>query len=292
VKYSLITQQKNTFPIRLLCQVLGVSRPCYYYYRQQMAKKREDGVHRDMLAWIKANDEWSDQSYGSRRMKNALNGLGYPVSRNKVRKLMREAGVAVRCRKQYKVTTNSNHTHPVFDNLLQRQFSVSQPDHVYAADITYVWTQEGWLYLAVVIDLCSRKVVGWSMSARMKARLVCDAFKMALWQRRPQAGLIHHSDRGAQYASHAFRRLLGTNGVRGSMSRQGDCWDNAVVESFFGSLKQERVQWRHYQTRQEAQQDILQYIAMFYNRYRVHSTLGYISPHDFEKQFGAREKVA
>lgn len=292
MKYLFITQQKNTYSIRLLCQVLGVSRPCYYHYRRQMANKRDDGEHRGMVEWIKVTAELSDQSYGSRRMKKALIDRGYAVSRNKVRKLMREAGVGVRYRKKYKVTTNSNHQQPVFDNLLQRQFAVSLPDHVYAADVTYVWTQEGWLYLAVVIDLWSRKVVGWSMSSRMKARLVCDAFNMALWQRRPQAGCIHHSDRGAQYASHTFRRLLRANGVRGSMSRQGDCWDNAVVESFFGSLKQERVQWRHYQTRYEAQQDILQYIAMFYNRYRLHSTLGYISPNDFEKQFVATKKVA
>lgn len=244
-----------------------------------------------MLEWIKANYVLSDYSYGSRRMKKALNGLGYSVSRNKVRKLVREAGVAVRYRKKYKVTTNSNHKQPVFDNLLQRQFSVSQSDQVYAADVTYVWTQEGWLYLAVIIDLCSRKVVGWSMSSGMKARLVCDAFKMAIGQRRPQAGLIHHSDRGAQYASHAFRRLLGANGVRGSMSRQGDCWDNAVVESFLGSLKQERIQWRNYQTRYEAQQNILHYISMFYNRYRLHATLGYISPNDFEQQFVAMKKA-
>jgi len=158
------------------------------------------------------------------------------------------------------VTTSSNHKQPVFDNLLQRQFSVSQADQVYAAVVTYVWTQEGWLSLTVVIDIYSRKIMGWSKSSRRKARLVCDAFKMVIGQRRPQAGLIHHSDRGSQYASHAFRRLLGANGVRGSMSRQGDYWDTAVVESFFGSLKQERVQWRNYQTRYEAQQDIRQYI--------------------------------
>jgi transposase InsO family protein len=257
-----------------------------------MANKREDGVHRAMLAWIKANDELSAHSDGSRRLKNALTGLGYPVSRHTVRQLMRATGMAVRWRKEYNVTTTSHHTPPGFANVRQRQFSVSHPDHVYAADLTSVWTQEGWFYLAVVIDLCSRKVVGWSMRARLQARLVCDAFKMALWHRRPQAGLIHHSDRGAQYASHAFRRVLGTHGVRGSMSRQGDCWDKAVVEHFFGRLKQDRVPWRHDQTRQEAQQDILQDIAMFYNRDRLHSTLGYSSPHDFEKQFGAREKVA
>jgi len=146
----------------------------------------------------------------------------------------------------------------VFDNLLERQFDVPQIDRVYASDVTYIWTQEGWLYLAVVIDLCSRRVVGWSMNSRMKARLVSDALKMAIWQRRPEADLIHHSERGSQYASKAFRRLLKAHGFKGSMSRKGDCWDNAVVESFFGSLKQEQVQWQHYQTRHEAQQDILE----------------------------------
>jgi len=170
---------------------------------------------------------------------------------------MKEADVKARQRNKFKVTTNSNHKQPVFDNLLERQFDVPQIDQVYASDVTYIWTQEGWLYLAVVIDLCSRRVVGWSMSSRMKAQLVCDALKTAIWQRRPEAGLIHHSDRDSQYASKAFRRLLRAHGFHGSMSRKGNCWDNAVVESFFGSLKQEQVQWQHYQTRHEAQQDIL-----------------------------------
>ncbi len=198
---------------------------------------------------------------------------------------MREADVIVRHRKKYKATTNSNQKQPVFDNLLSRQFDVPSPDQVYASDVTYIWTQEGWLYLAVVIDLCSRKVVGWSMNSRMKAQLVCDALKMAVWRRRPKAGMIHHSDRGSQYASNAFRRLLRVHGFRGSMSWKGDCWDNAVVESFFGSLKQECVQWRNYQTRYEAQQDVLDYIAMFYNSDRLHSYLGYVSPNNHEKQF-------
>ena len=205
---------------------------------------------------------------------------------------MQEAGVQAKQRKKYKVTTNSNHKQPVYDNLVGRQFDVSATDQVYAADITYVWTQEGWLYLAVVMDLCSRKIVGWSMSSRMKAQLVCDALKMAIWQRRPQPGLIHHSDRGSQYASKAFRRLLTAHGIQGSMSRKGDCWDNSVVESFFGSLKQERVQWQSYQTRYEAQQDILNYITMFYNSYRLHSYLGYVSPNDYEKQLVDMRKVA
>jgi len=292
VKYSFITQHKNTYPISLQCQVLGVNRSGYYYFQANVANKPDDPEHQMMLGWVKDIAESSGYSYGSRRMKKALNALGFPVSRNKARKLMREAGVQVRHRKKFKVTTNSNHKQPVFDNLLERQFDVPQTDQVYASDVTYIWTQEGWLYLAVVIDLCSRKVVGWSMSSRMKAQLVCDALKMAIWRRRPAAGLIHHSDRGSQYASKAFRQLLKAHGFKGSMSRKGDCWDNAVVESFFGSLKQERVQWRSYQTRYEAQQDILEYISMFYNGYRLHSYLGYTSPNDFEKQLMNRKKAA
>ncbi len=292
MKYSFITQYKNTYPIRLMCQVLGVSRQGYYHYRHHRENRPEDPEHLEMLEWVQKIDESSDHTYGSRRMKKALNVLSFRVSRNKARKLMREAGVKVRHRKKFKVTTNSKHKQPVFENLVQRQFDVAQTDQVYASDVTYIWTQEGWLYLAVVIDLCSRKVVGWSMSSRMKAQLVCDALRMAIWQRRPNAGLIHHSDRGSQYASHAFRQLLEDHSFKGSMSRKGDCWDNSVVESFFGSLKQERVQWRNYQTRNEAQQDVMDYIAMFYNPYRLHSYLCYVSPNDFEKQLLIMEKAA
>ena len=292
MKYSFITQHKNTYPVSLQCQVLGVSRRCYYRYRRCCDNKPIDPDHLEMLRLIKKIAEETDDTYGSRRMKKVLNNWGFPISRNKARKLMKEAGVQVKHRRKYKVTTNSNHKRPVFDNLLQRQFEVSQPDEVYAADVTYVWTQEGWLYLAVVIDLCTRKVVGWSMSSRMKARLVCDALLMAIWQRKPKAGLIHHSDRGSQYASKAFRQLLKAHGIQGSMSRKGDCWDNAVVESFFGTLKQERVHWRHYQTRYEAQQDILDYITMFYNPKRLHSTLGYISPNIYEMQILETKEAA
>jgi len=237
-----------------------------------------------MLDWIKDIAESSKYSYGSRRMKRALNALGYPISRQKAGKLMKEAGVQVRHRKKYKVTTNSKHQQPVYDNLVDRQFDVDEKDTVYAGDITYIWTQEGWLYLAVVIDLSSRKVVGWSMGSRMKAQLVCDALTMAVWNRRPARGLICHSDRGTQYASKKYRKLLKINGFLGSMSRKGDCWDNSVVESFFGSLKQERVHWENYQTRYEAQQDILDYIVMFYNSTRLHSTLDYCSPAEYESK--------
>jgi len=234
----------------------------------------------------------SDHTYGERRMKKALNALGFPVSRYMTAKLMKEANVWVRSKKKYKVTTDSNHKLPLYDNLLNRQFDVAEPNIAYVADITYIWTQEGWLYLAVVIDLYSRKTVGWSMSSRMKAQLVCDALTMATWQRRPAQNLIVHTDRGSQYASGQYRKLLAKNGFKGSMSRKGNCWDNAVVESFFGSLKQERVQWKSYQSRHEAQQDILNYITMFYNSSRLHSTLNYMSPNDYEAKMDIIKKVS
>ena len=292
MKYSFITQHKNTASISLQCQVLGVNRSGYYHYRATVANKPVDSVRQKMVEWVKAIAKHSHYSYGSRRMRKALTLRGDPGTRNKARKLMREAGVQVCHRKKFKVTTDSNHKYPVFPNLVHRQFALPQLDQVYASDVTYIWTQEGRLYLAVVMDLCSRKIVGWSMSSQMKAQLVCDALTMAIWQRRAKAGLIHHSDRGSQYASKAVRRLLKAHAFQGSMSRRGNCWDNAVAESFFGSLKQERVQWRSYQTRDEAQQGVLHYIAMFYNQSRLHSYLDYISTNDFESQLVNMKNVA
>ena len=274
-----------------MCDVLNITCNGYYSFMRRSLNKPIEPLHEEMLEWVLDIAKASGNTYGSRRMKEAMNALGYPISRNKARKLMKEAGTQVKRQKKYKATTNSNHKQPVFDNLLERQFNVEQPDQAYAADITYIWTQEGWLYLAVVIDLYSRKVVGWSMGSRMKAQLVCDALKMALWQRQPGVGVIHHSDRGSQYASKEMRRLMKANGIKGSMSRKGDCWDNAVVESFFGTLKQERVQWQNYQTRYEAQQDILNYISMFYNSYRLHSYLGYKSPNQYEAEQIANLKL-
>lgn len=275
-----------------MCRVLGVKRNNYYSYWKRHNERPGDPCHQEMVEFVAEIAEASHYTFGSRRMKQALNASGYPVSRRKAKRLMEEAGVQVRYRRKYKVTTDSNHSKPVFENVLNRQFDVSQPDKAYVSDITYVWTQEGWLYLAVVIDLYSRKVVGWSMSSRMKAGLVCDALNMAIWQRQPAPGLIVHSDRGSQYASSRYRSLLRKHGFTGSMSRKGNCWDNAVAESFFGSLKQERVQWHHYQNRYEAQQDILNYISMFYNSFRLHSTLGYKSPNQYEKEMKALKEVA
>lgn len=214
-----------------MCKILNVTRSGFYQYQKK--NKEPDLIHAELLEWIKKIAKSSDYTYGARRMKKALNALGYALGRDKTRKLMKDAGVFVRYRKKYKVTTNSKHKQPVFENKLNRQFIVEKPNQAYVSDITYIWTQEGWLYLAVVIDLFSRKVVGWSMSSRMKAALACDALKMTLWQRRPKEGVIVHSDRGVQYASKDYRTLLMINGCIGSMSRKGDCWDNAVAESFW-----------------------------------------------------------
>ncbi len=281
-----------------MCRVLGVNSRSYYSYMQRKNGKPDDPYHQELLEAVREIAKASDHTYGSRRMKKALNVLSYPVSRNKARKLMKEANVRVKYRKKYKVTTDSNHKQPLFENILDRQFDVSGRDQVYVGDITYLRTQEGWLYLAVVIDLHSRKVVGWSMGSRMKAQLVCDALTMAIWQRRPRSGLVVHSDRGSQYASKPYRRLLKAHGCIGSMSRKGNCWEllpfgyNAVAESFFGSLKSERVQWEHYQTRKEAQQDVMNYITMFYNIHRLHSHLGYKSPNQYEAQMAELKNVA
>jgi len=292
VKYLFITQHKKTWPIDLMCRVLGVNRRSFYSFQARQANKIVAPLFDEMVECVERIVKGSDFTYGRRRVKKAMNDLSYPMSCDKASKLMKEAGVEVRHKRKFKVTTNSNHKLPLFDNLLKREFKVDRPDLVYASDVIYIWTQEGWLYLAVVVDLFSRKVVGWSMNSRMKASLVCDALKMAIWQRRPNKGLIHHSDRGSQYASKSFRKLLKLHKFKGSMSKKGDCWDNAVVESFFGTLKQERVHWRHYQTRFNAQQDILQYITMFYNCTRIHSYLEYKSPKQFEKEYLLMKKVA
>jgi len=292
MKYAFVTRYKETWPVDLMCRLLGVTRNGYYSYCKRQRMREPDPEHQAMLEAVKEIAHGSGYSYGTRRMKRALGALGFPVSRQKARKLMREADIAVRYRKKYKATTNSKHKQPVFENVLDRQFSTQAPDQAYVSDITYLWTQEGWLYLAVVVDLFSRRVVGWSMGSRMKAGLVVDALHLAVWRRRPKAGLIVHSDRGSQYASKAYRRLLKTHGLIGSMSRKGNCWDNAVAESFFASLKKERVHWRNYQTRYDAQQDVLNYITMFYNRNRLHSYLGYLSPNDYESAMVELKKVA
>jgi len=291
MKYSFIAQQKNTYPVRLMCETLGVSRNGYNHYAKVTSQK-QDPERDELKKLVVEISAESERTYGSRRIQAALCAKGHPVSRQKTRNLMEETQVTVLTKKKFKVTTDSAHALPVYDNVLNREFNIEHPDRAYVADITYIWTNEGWLYLAVVIDLYSRKVVGWSMSSRMKTKLVCDALAMAIATRSTDAGLICHSDRGSQYASNRYRKLLSANKFVGSMSRKANCWDNSVAESFFGSLKQECVQWRNYQTRRNAQQDILAYITMHYNEKRLHSYLGYVSPNEFERQSEQLKKAA
>jgi len=224
-------------------------------------------------------------AYGSRRTSKSLRLQGHNVGRYRSRSLMKKAGVSVKCRKKFRITTDSKHNLPVAPNLLNRKFQVDLPDAVWCSDITYLWTMEGWLYQAVIIDLYSRKVVGWAMSSSMKASLVMDALSMAYWRRKPGKGLIHHSDRGSQYAGSDYRNLLGIYGMICSMSRKGDCWDNVVAESFFHSLKTEWTADIIYRTRSDARGDVIKYIEMFYNSNRLHSYLEYKNPNDFEKNF-------
>ncbi|WP_083829697.1 IS3 family transposase, partial [Pseudoalteromonas sp. BSi20495] len=292
VKYSFITQYKKTWPVATMCRILGVKSNNYYSYQKRFSTKSEDPTHQEMIDCVKDIAHFSDNTYGERRIQKVLNALGFPVSRYKTAQLMKEANVWVRYKKRYKVTTNSEHNKPIYPNVLEQNFNVEAADQAWVQDITYVWTAEGWLYLAVVIDLYSRKVVGWSMGSRMKAQLVCDALTMAMWQRQPKTGLIIHSDQGVQYASHQYRKLVKSNDFIGSMSKKGCCWDNAVAESFFGSLKQERVHWKNYPTRYEAQQDVMNYICMWYNSRRLHSYLNYQSPNDFEERIETLDMVS
>jgi putative transposase len=268
----------------MLCEVLEVSRSGFYDYVERCKTGGVDAEEMRMLARVKTIHAETGQSYGSRRMAKQLQDEGFAVGRGKARRLMTQAGVSVRRRgRRCPQTTDSRHGLGVAPNLLERNFDVTAPNVVWCGDITYVWTEEGWLYTSVLLDLYARKVVGWSMSDHVDTQLVTDALEMALGRRQPAAGLMHHSDRGSQYASHAYRELLAGHGIACSMSGKGECLDNAVAERFFGSLKRERTSQRSYRTRQEARDDIIDYIEMFYNSWRKHSYLGYVSPNEYEK---------
>jgi transposase InsO family protein len=224
----------------------------------------------------------SRETYGSPSIWRALLQRGRRVGKHRVARVMQAAGLRAKTVTKWRATTDSRHAWPVVTNTLARQFTVDRPNRVWASDLTYVWTTEGWLYLAVVLDLYSRAVIGWQMGARLSGELVQGALRMALQHRRPTPGALHHSDRGSQYAATVYQQVLATHGITASMSRRGNCWDNACVESFFGTLKRELIHHRRYGTRQEAMQDIFEYIEVFYNRQRRHSTLGYCSPAEYE----------
>ena len=267
-----------------MCEVLAVSRSGFYAWRNRSESERSKH-HRELVREMKSiHAHRNMRCYGSPRMHRELLTRGKQCSRNTVARLMRAHGLAARTRRRYKATTDSTHSHPLAKNVLDREFEQEKPDRVWLADITCIWTLEGWLYLAAVLDAYSRKVVGWSMDHRMPATLVMNALRMALGRRCPdQAGkLLHHSDRGCQYASQAFQHLLRDHNITCSMSRKGNCWDNAMMESFFATLKKERVYHETYVTREEARQSVFEYIEFFYNSQRRHSALGYRSPEEFE----------
>jgi putative transposase len=285
VKYAWIDGQRKTYPLPAMCETLTVSISGYRAWKRGGSLTRKRLTDTQLLALIRAIHTQLKGAYGSPRMVKEIRGRGFPAGKERVERLMRENGIRGRHKRRYKATTNSKHSLPVAPNLLDRNFQPSAPNQAWTADLTYVWTQEGWLYLAVVLDLFNREVVGWSIKPRMTADIVTDALTMAWFRRRPAPGLIHHSDRGSQYASHAFQDKLAEYHMTCSMSRKGNCWDNAPTESFFNSLKNERVHGTRYETRVAATADLFDYIEVFYNRSRRHSTLGYKSPIRFLKDW-------
>lgn len=287
MRYRVIQEHDRRYPIRLMCRALAVSAAGYYAWRARPESARSVSA-RTVLSAIRVIHRESRETYGSPSIWDALLKQGHRIGEHRVARLMRQDGIRAKTVKKWRATTQSQHRFPVAANTLNRQFTVEAPNRVWAGDLTYVWTTEGWLYLAVLLDLYSRLVVGWAMDHRLTVELAEQALTMALANRNPQAGLLHHSDRGSQYAATRYQRLLGEHDITPSMSRTGNCWDNACVESFFGTLKRELVYHRRYETREAARQDIFEYIEVFYNRRRRHSTLGYDSPAEFE----ARTAVA
>ncbi len=283
MKYAWIHSHQKAFDVTVLCQLLEVTRSSYYAWSAQDKPSARTQENRLLSEKIKMIFTANKGRYGSRRIRCALLNQGYQISRRRVRRLMKALGLSCKTNRKFKHTTDSNHDLPIAPNLLNRDFSVAQANQVYVGDITYIPTQEGWLYLAVVIDLFSRQVVGWAMDKRMKAALVNDALLMALWKRKPPRGLIWHTDRGSQYASKSHRALLKAHGLKQSMSRKGNCWDNAVAESFFHTLKIELTHHEQFKTREEAKQKIFEYIEVYYNRVRMHSANDYLSPVDYEQ---------
>ncbi len=283
MRYAFIRDHRFEFRVKKMCEVLEVSRGRFYAWLRSPESERSH-ANRALLAEIRIAFDRSRQTYGSPRLAVELKESGVSCSKNRVARLMRQSGIRAVSKRKYRVTTNSRHKHPVADNLLNRQFRIDRPNAVWLSDITYVWTSEGWLYLAGVIDVYSRMLVGWSMSHRITAELTLSALRQAISRRDVQPDLIHHSDRGGQYAATEYQKLLTDTAMICSMSRKGDCWDNAPMESFFATLKAELIYREQFKTRQEAKAKIFEYIEVFYNRQRRHSTLGYKNPVDFERR--------
>ena len=280
--FGFIAKHRGVWPVSWLCEALGVSRSGFHAWlgRAPSARARSD----EMLgARVRASFISSYRTYGARRVWHDVLAEGQPCGLHRIERLMRQQALKARPRRRG-LPKDDGQRSVIAENVLDRQFSAEAPNQKWVADFTYIWTAEGWLYVAAVIDLFSRRVVGWSMSATMTAQLVTDALMMAIWRRGKPDALLHHSDQGSQYTSEQFQRLMADNGVTCSMSRSGNVWDNAAMESFFSSLKTERIARKTYRTRNQAKAEVFDYIERFYNSTRRHSTLGYLSPMDFERQ--------
>lgn len=282
MKFAFIHARLGDYPVTCCCKVLQVSRSGYYAWLRRPTSSQQQR-RAELADQIREVHQSNRGVYGSPRVYQVLRAQGQKVCENTVAKIMRHEGLQAKAKRKFQPqTTDSSHDKPVAENILDRQFTAEEPNRKWVTDITYIWTLEGWLYLAAVMDLCSRKIVGWSMADHMRAELVIDALMMAVSGRTPPPHVLHHSDRGSQYASDAYQGLLNLHGMTVSMSGKGDCWDNATMESFWGTLKTELVHHENYATRAEAQSSIFEYIEVFYNRTRLHSTLGYLSPEQFE----------
>jgi putative transposase len=283
VRFAVIAKCRGIWPLRWLCATLGVTRGGFYAWLERPESERAR-VDTQLTAAIRTSFAESDRTYGARRVHDDLRDWGHRCGIHRVERLMRRAKLVARPRRRrLPFDMGQRPEHAIAPNVLDRQFAASVPNQKWAADFTYLWTAEGWLYLAIVLDLFSRRVVGWSMSSQMTSQFVTDAMLMAIWRRGPTSALLHHSDQGSQYTSDQFQKLLKEQGVTCSMSRSGDVWDNAAMESFFSTLKTERTSRHNYQTRDQAKADIFDYIERFYNPRRKHSTLGYLSPMQYEK---------
>jgi transposase InsO family protein len=282
MRYQFVEDHRAEFPVRRMCKVLDVSPSGYYAWRQRPPSAREM-ANQELMRKIEIVFEESGETYGGPRVHQVLVRQRVKCSKNRVARLMRLRGLKAKQARRYRATTKRNRAHPVAPNRLQRDFVAHRPNEKWVSDITYISTQEGWLYLAVILDLYSRGVVGWAMSERMTEELTLSALRMALQRRRPDPGLIHHSDQGGQYTGHAYQALLKAHGIQASMNGVGSWYDNAPMESFFGTLKSERTHHILYRTRDEARADLFFYIEGFYNRRRLHSALGYLSPEEFER---------
>jgi transposase InsO family protein len=282
MRFAFIDVEKALYPLRILCRVLRVSRSGYYAWRDRKPSVRALDDERLRPKVVEAF-KVGRGTYGSPRVLDELIDQGFEIGRRRVARLMRELGLRGVSPRKFRVTTDSDHNHAIAENLLARDFEASRPNEKWVTDITYVWTSEGWLYLATVMDLYSRRIVGWSMADHLRTELCLDALQMAIKQRTKIRGLVHHSDRGVQYASDRYRAALKAQGIECSMSRRADCWDNAVAESFFGTLKNELIYRRPWLDRASVRNAISEYIEVFYNRIRRHSTIGNVSPAKFEE---------